>query len=69
VADEELDIGIIAQFICDWLNDQCKAPASTVSTCRAAQAQVSGQKVASAANTFNSALGVTASKVGVNAAA
>lgn len=57
MADEELDIGIIAQFICDRLNDQCKAPASTVSTCRAAQAQVSGQKVVSAANIFQQCFG------------
>ena len=63
------DIGIVAQFICDRLNDQCEASAATVSACRAAQAQVDGQKVASAADTFNNALGVQATKQGVDAAA
>jgi hypothetical protein len=51
------DIGIVAQFICDRLNDQCKASADTVNACRAVQAQVDGQKVASVADTFNNALG------------
>jgi hypothetical protein len=61
-----LNIGIVTQFICDRLNDQCKAGASTVSACRAAQAQVNGRKDAAAADAFNQALGVTASKVGVD---
>jgi hypothetical protein len=50
------DIGIVAKFICDRQNNQCKASADTVNACRAVQAQVDGQRAASVANTFNNAL-------------
>ena len=65
-----LDPGIIAQFICDRLNDQCKASASTVATCRTAQTAINGKNGdPAAADDFNKALGVTATKLGVDSAA
>ena len=64
-----LDPSIIAQFICDRLNDHCHAPAATLSACRAAQTAIDGRvNDPSAAVQFNNALGVAASKIGISAA-
>ena len=51
------DIGIVAQSICDRLNDQCKVSVGSVNACRAVLAQVDGQKVVRVADTFKNALG------------
>ncbi|KAJ1553867.1 hypothetical protein HK096_006056 [Nowakowskiella sp. JEL0078] len=65
-----LNGGIIANFICDRLADQCKAPASTVTACRATQLIVNGNKGGSnlsdtqvaalekIASNFNAAIGI-----------
>ncbi|KAJ1545847.1 hypothetical protein HK096_005897 [Nowakowskiella sp. JEL0078] len=70
-----LNGGIVANFICDRLNDQCKAPASTVTACRAAQLIVNGNKGGSnlsdtqvaalekIASDFNAAIGIGSSDV------
>jgi hypothetical protein len=56
-----LNIKVVADFNCDRLNSNCKAPAATVDKCRAAStaAQALG-KTADAATAFNKALGVSA---------
>ncbi|KAG9003705.1 hypothetical protein FRB93_010926 [Tulasnella sp. JGI-2019a] len=53
-----LNIAIVTQFICDRLNDQCLAPASTVTACRAAQA-LTNATAGAAADQFNAALKIT----------
>lgn len=54
-----LNIKIIADFICDRLNDQCKAGAAVVAKCQSASAAASQQKGQAAADAFNQALGVS----------
>lgn len=54
-----LNIGVIADFICDRLNDSCKASAAVVSTCRNASTAASQLQGQAAADAFNAALGVS----------
>ncbi|OLN88031.1 hypothetical protein CCHL11_00183 [Colletotrichum chlorophyti] len=50
-------IGIVAGFICQRLQDSCKAPAATVDNCKSAQtAAVAATQDETAANVFNSML-------------
>lgn len=50
-------IGIIAEFICNRLNDQCKAPSETVAQCeQASAAAVAATQDQTAADVFNSVL-------------
>ncbi|KAK1585018.1 uncharacterized protein LY79DRAFT_635738 [Colletotrichum navitas] len=50
-------IGVIAGFICQRLQDSCKASAATISNCKAAQAAAAAAtQDATAANVFNSKL-------------
>ena len=61
------DPSVVASFICDRLNDKCKAPAASVDACRAASNQIDGKKNdPNAAVTFNKALGVEATNVGID---
>ncbi|KAJ1568831.1 hypothetical protein HK096_005155 [Nowakowskiella sp. JEL0078] len=71
-----LNGGIVANFICDRLGDQCKAPASTVTACRAAQKKVEGNKggknlsaaqllnLEKIADDFNAAIGIKTNQAG-----
>ena len=60
----------MTNFICDRLNDQCKAPAASVNACRAASAKIDGRKNdPDAAVEFNQALGIEATNVGIDASA
>lgn len=53
-----LNIKIVSDFICDRLNDQCKAGDAVVSKCRSASAAAAQLKGQAAADSFNQALGV-----------
>lgn len=55
-----LNIKIVSDFICDRLNDQCKAGDAEVSKCRSASAAAAQLKGQAAADSFNKALGVSA---------
>jgi hypothetical protein len=56
-----LNIGIIAGFVCQRLNDSCKASADVVASCTSASAAaVATAQDQSAADAFNNALGVGA---------
>ncbi|KAG9021934.1 hypothetical protein FS837_006854, partial [Tulasnella sp. UAMH 9824] len=53
-----LNIKVIADFICQQLNDKCKASAATIDACNAgATAAIAKGAVAEAADVFNAALG------------
>ncbi|KAG8911408.1 hypothetical protein FRC00_006553 [Tulasnella sp. 408] len=53
-----LNIKVIADFICQQLNDKCKAPAATIDACNAGEtAAIAKGAVAEAADVFNAALG------------
>lgn len=57
-----LNIGVISSFICQRLSDSCKAPAATVQACQSGAAAASAvTQDQTAADTFNAALGVSAS--------
>jgi hypothetical protein len=53
-----LNIGVISSFICQRLQDSCKAGAATVSACKSADQAARAATGAAAADAFNSALGV-----------
>lgn len=55
-----LAIKVISDFICQQLESKCKAADDAVSACQAASQAASAQKGQAAADTFNSALGVSA---------
>lgn len=50
-----LNIKVIADFICQQLNDKCKASDSTVSNCQSAATSAEAQTEQQAADTFNAA--------------
>ncbi|KAG8915703.1 hypothetical protein FRC01_003532 [Tulasnella sp. 417] len=53
-----LNIKVIADFICQQLNDKCKAPAATIDACNAGEtAAIAKGAVQEAADVFNAALG------------
>ena len=51
-----LNIGVISTFICQKLQDKCKAGADTVAACAKGQADAGGLKGQAAADAFNAAL-------------
>ncbi|KAG8857325.1 hypothetical protein FRB96_005812 [Tulasnella sp. 330] len=57
--DSALNIGIITSFMCDRLNDPCKASATTLDICGRISTSLNGRKDGDAADEFNAALGFT----------
>ncbi|KIJ54508.1 hypothetical protein M422DRAFT_240575 [Sphaerobolus stellatus SS14] len=53
-----LNIGVISSFICQQLNDKCKAPQATLDTCTQAQTAASKVTGGAAADAFNAAFGI-----------
>lgn len=53
-----LNIGVISGFICQQLNDKCKAPQATLDTCTQAQSAASQVTGGAAADAFNAAFGI-----------
>ncbi|KAG9099074.1 hypothetical protein FRC06_005673 [Ceratobasidium sp. 370] len=53
-----LGIGVITSFICQQLNDKCKAPAATLDACAAGQAAAAKVTGGAAADAFNGAFGI-----------
>ncbi|KAG8758758.1 hypothetical protein FRC12_009928 [Ceratobasidium sp. 428] len=53
-----LGIGVITSFICQQLNDKCKAPAATLDACAAGQAAAAKETAGAAADAFNDAFGI-----------
>ncbi|EED15659.1 conserved hypothetical protein [Talaromyces stipitatus ATCC 10500] len=51
-----LNIGVVANFICDRLNDPCKASQTTLDTCKSAASAASKLSGQAAADAFNKAL-------------
>ncbi|CAE6471140.1 unnamed protein product [Rhizoctonia solani] len=54
-----LGIGVITSFICQQLNDRCKAPKATLDACASGQAAAAKTTGGAAADNFNSAFGIT----------
>lgn len=54
-----LGIGVITSFICQQLNDRCKAPAATLAACASGQAAAAKATGGAAADAFNAAFGIT----------
>jgi len=52
-----LNIGVISGFICQQLNDKCKAGQDALAACAAGQAASAGKTGQAAADAFNAALG------------
>ncbi|KAF4633194.1 hypothetical protein G7Y89_g4925 [Cudoniella acicularis] len=57
-----LNIGVIASFICGQLSSKCDAGASAITACTAGEAAAKAATGQAAADAFNSALGVSATK-------
>lgn len=55
-----LGIAVITSFICQQLNDKCKASAAQITACNAGAAAAAKATGQAAADAFNAALGVTA---------
>ncbi|CAE7208431.1 unnamed protein product [Rhizoctonia solani] len=53
-----LGIGVITSFICQQLNDRCKAPQATLDACASGQAAAAKVTGGAAADSFNSAFGI-----------
>ncbi|CEL60334.1 hypothetical protein RSOLAG1IB_09552 [Rhizoctonia solani AG-1 IB] len=53
-----LGIGVITSFICQQLNDRCKAPQATLDACASGQAAAAKATGGAAADSFNSAFGI-----------
>lgn len=53
-----LGIGVITSFICQQLNDKCKAPQATLTACAAGQAAAAKVTGGGAADAFNNAFGI-----------
>ena len=66
-ADLSLDIGVITGFIADRLNDECAAPADTVTAARNAAASLTGLTGQAAADAWNTALGLSSGGAAVGA--
>ncbi|KAG8976350.1 hypothetical protein FRB90_009228, partial [Tulasnella sp. 427] len=65
-----LNIKVIADFICQQLNDKCKAPAATIAACQSGEtAAIAKGAVQAAADAFNAALGFSSSSSGSSGAA
>ncbi|CAE6538924.1 unnamed protein product [Rhizoctonia solani] len=56
-----LGIGVITSFICQQLNDRCKAPQATLDACASGQAAAAKATGGAAADSFNAAFGITTS--------
>ncbi|KAF8755444.1 hypothetical protein RHS01_05117 [Rhizoctonia solani] len=54
-----LGIGVITSFICQQLNDKCKAPQATLDACASGQAAAAKVTGGAAADSFNSAFGIS----------
>ncbi|KAJ1302177.1 hypothetical protein OPQ81_001005 [Rhizoctonia solani] len=54
-----LGIGVITSFICQQLNDRCKAPQATLDACASGQAEAAKVTGGAAADSFNAAFGIT----------
>ncbi|KAG8953883.1 hypothetical protein FRC04_001513 [Tulasnella sp. 424] len=65
-----LNIKVIADFICQQLNDKCKASAATITACQSGEAAaIAKGAVAEAADVFNAALGFGAASSSSGASA
>ncbi|KAG9125409.1 hypothetical protein FRC07_007708 [Ceratobasidium sp. 392] len=53
-----LGIGVITSFICQQLNDKCKASTATLDACAAGQAAAAKETGGAAADAFNAAFGI-----------
>ncbi|CAE6409330.1 unnamed protein product [Rhizoctonia solani] len=53
-----LGIGVITSFICQQLNDRCKAPQATLDACASGQAAAAKATGGAAADSFNAAFGI-----------
>ncbi|KAH7345765.1 hypothetical protein B0J17DRAFT_641086 [Rhizoctonia solani] len=53
-----LGIGVITSFICQQLNDRCKAPQATLDACALGQAAAAKATGGAAADSFNAAFGI-----------
>jgi len=53
-----LGVGVITSFICQQLNDRCKAPAATIAACMSGQAAAAKVTGGAAADAFNAAFGI-----------
>ncbi|CAE6513337.1 unnamed protein product [Rhizoctonia solani] len=58
-----LGIGVITSFICQQLNDRCKAPHTTLDACASGQAAAAKVTGGAAADSFNAAFGIITSFV------
>lgn len=56
-----LGAGVITSFICQQLNDKCKAGAATLAACASGQAAAAKVTGGAAADAFNAAFGITTS--------
>ncbi|KAF8578954.1 hypothetical protein K439DRAFT_1638439 [Ramaria rubella] len=64
-----LNIGVISSFICQQLNDKCKASAATLAACTQAQTAASQATGGAAADAFNAALNIQSNFADVTASA